>query len=1064
MAHRLEDARTQLAEATKGISALSVRRPILAVVFNLLIVIAGLAAYNGVEIRELPDIDRPVITIRANYDGASPETIDTQVTRILEGAASRVPGVKDISSTSRSGTSRVVVEFDDSVDLNVAANDLRDAVGNVDRQLPDDVTDVSIVKADDNADAIMRLAVTAKGMQIQDLTKLVEDNVVDRLTAVEGVADVTVYGDREPLVRVLVDPNALAARGLTVSDLEDALKTVALDDPAGSLSGNGQSLLVRADASVASGEEIEAIRINRSTRVGDVADVIFGPAERSSTIRVNGSTGLGMGILRQAQSNTLDISRGVRAAVAELNASLPEGVQIRVTSDDATFIGGALEKVLTTLFEATLIVVAVIFLFLRSVRATIIPAVTVPIALIGTVAAIYLAGFSLNILTLLAIVLATGLVVDDAIVVLENIERHRAMGMGARAAAVLGARQVFFAVVSTTATLAAVFIPISFLPGTAGRLFAEFGFVMAFAVGLSMLVALTLCPMLASRILKEHDGRERETHNPLLRALNSFGAAAERLYHRILAAALAAPMVVVAMALLFAGGAAITYKFLPEELTPTEDRGVVLVSVRSPQGADVDYLDMRMRQIEAAAMPLLNSGEATNLFLIAGMWNPNSGFVVITLAPWAERARSQQEISRELNGELQKIPGVQISARTPNSLGIRGGGQGLRFAITGTDYDALAVQAEDMRAALEELPVFSDVQLDYDTTQPELAITIDREAAADLGVSVDTLGETLSTLLDGREMGEYYVGGDAIPVRAAAPDGMIDDPSDIENVFVRAEGGRMLPLSSFVTMTERAVAPELPREGLRRAVPMRASLAPGVDLRQAMNALNAVAAKRLPPAMGIRYLGEAATLNETASGMWKTFLFALVVVLLVLAAQFESFISAIIIMFTVPFGLAAAVFAMALTGGSLNIYSQIGLVMLVGIMAKNGILIVEFANQLRERGYRVEAAIREACRIRLRPVVMTMVATVAGGVPLVLMGGAGAEARQALGWIVVGGLGFATIITLFVTPVAFLLLARFSKPRTAEAERLDAELGEVMDADLLTGDDRPKPPYPVAAE
>ncbi len=1049
MTRHLEDARARLAEATKGVSALCVRRPVLTVVFNLLIVLAGLAAYNGVEIRELPDIDRPVITIRASYAGATPETLDTQVTRVLEGAASRVPGVQDISSSSRSGSTRIVVEFDDSIDLDVAANDLRDAVGAVERYLPDDVDNLAIVKADDNSDAIMRLAVMTRDLAIQDLTKLVEDVAVDRIAAVEGVADVTVYGDREPLVRVLVDPNALAARGLTIADLDDALETVALDDPAGSLSGNGQSLLVRADASVRSGEEIEAIRIDRTTRVGDVADVIFGPAERSSTIRVNGQTGLGMGIIRQAQSNTLDISAGVRAVVAELNAALPDGVEIRVTSDDAIFIGGALENVLYTLAGATLIVVAVIFLFLRSARATIIPAVTVPIALIGTVAAIYLAGFSLNILTLLAIVLATGLVVDDAIVVLENIARHRAEGVRSRAAAVLGTRQVFFAVIATTVTLAAVFIPISFLPGRAGRLFAEFGFVMAFAVTISSIVALTLCPMLASRILTDERGEGEPIRNPALRAVNAIGARAERLYHRILAAALAAPAVVLAIALLFAAAAGAIYVNLPEQLTPSEDRGVVLASVRSPQGADVEYLDMRMRQIEAAAMPLLESGEADDLLMIAGMWHPNSGFVVIRLAPWEERARSQQAITRELNGKLGSIPGIQVYARVPNSLGIRGGGQGLRFAITGTDYDLLAEEAEAMKLALEDLPVFDRVALDYDTTQPELSISIDREAAADLGVSVDTLGSTLATLLDGREMGEYFIDGDAIPVRAAAPDGLIDDPSDLESIFVRASEGRMVPLSSFVTMVERAVAPELRREGLSRAVPIRATLAGDVDLRQAMNAASALAAERLPDGMGVHFMGEAATLDETSSGVAITFIFALIIVLLVLAAQFESFMSAVIIMFTVPFGLGAAVFAVALTGGSLNLYSQIGLVMLVGIMAKNGILIVEFANQLREHGYEVREAISEACRIRLRPVVMTMVATVAGGVPLVALGGAGAEARQALGWIVVGGLGFAAIITLFVTPVAFLLLARFSKPRSAEAERLESELAEAGHGDLL---------------
>lgn len=1061
---KLHDAQAWLSEATKGISGLSVRRPVLAIVANLLIVLAGVAAFRGIEVRELPDVDRPVITIRASYDGATPETIDRQVTDVLEGAAARVPGVKSISSTSRSGESRVVVEFGESVDINVAANDLRDAVGNVERQLPDDVDDISIVKADDNSDAIMRIAVTAESLPIQDLTQLVENDVKDRLAAVEGVAEVTIFGGREPLVRVLIDPNAMAARGISVADLSTALATVASDVPAGNLSAGDQSLLVRADASVKSAEEIEAIKINRSTSIGDVADAIFGPAEETSSIRINGQTGVGLGIIRQAQSNTLDISAGVTQAVAEIGKSLPPGIQIRVTSDDSTFIGGALRKVLDTLGEATLIVVAVIFLFLRSWRATIIPAVTVPIALVGTLAAIYLAGFSINILTLLAVVLATGLVVDDAIVVLENIERHRAMGMGARAAAVLGAKQVFFAVISTTATLAAVFIPISFFQGTAGRLFSEFGFVMAFSVILSAFVALTLCPMLASRILREHEGETEYLKNPLLRRLGAFGASAEQLYHRLLGMALGAPWVVVAASVAFAGVAAAIYTQLPEQLTPNEDRGVIPISVNAPQGVSIAFMDTQMRQIEAAVAPLRESGEVTNMFLLAGQHSNNSGFVMLTLAPWEKRSRSAQDIVKELNGKLQRLAGVQVSMRSANSLGIRGGGQGLRFAITGSDYDTLADKAVEMQQALEDNAAFDTVTLNYDTTQPELSVQIDRKKASDLGISVDTLGSTLGTLLDGKELGKYYVGGDEISVRAQAPDGMIDDPGDLENVFVRTEAGRMLPLASFVTVTESAVAPELPREGQRRSVPINATLSPGVDLRQAMDALETVAATQLGPDMGIRYLGEAAALNETSSGVAMTFGFALVVVLLVLAAQFESFVSAIIIMFTVPFGLAAAVYAILLTGGSINIYSQIGLVMLVGIMSKNGILIVEFANQLRERGFRVEDAIREACRIRLRPVVMTMIATVAGGVPLVIMGGAGAEARQALGWIVVGGLGFAAIITLFVTPVAFLLLARFSKPRSAQAERLEAELGDVVDADLLTEPGSRKPAYPVAAE
>jgi hydrophobic/amphiphilic exporter-1 (mainly G- bacteria), HAE1 family len=1039
MAAHLQNARQRLVEASKGISALCVRRPVLTIVINMLIVIAGLAAYAGVEIRELPDVDRPVVTIRANYDGATPETIDKQVTSVLESAAARLPGVKSITSRSRTGHTRITVEFDDSIDINVAANDLRDAVGNVQRRLPSEVDDLRIVKADDNSDAIMRLAVTAEDMSVEDLTRLVEDTIIDRLASVDGVADVTVWGGREPLVRVLIDHQALALRGISMTDLETALRTVALDAPAGSLSNTNQTLLVRADASVTSAAEVEAIRINAATRVGDVADVIFGPADKTSTLRINGRNGVGLGVIRQAQSNTLAISEGVRGVVDELNASLPPGVSIRVSSDDATFIGGAIREVVTTLLIATAIVIGIIYLFLRSVPATLIPAITVPIALTATVAAIWLAGFSINILTLLALVLATGIVVDDAIVVLENIERRRKEGMGPRAAAVLGARQVFFAVVATTATLAAVFIPISFFPGQAGRLFSEFGFVLAFAVMISSFVALTLCPMLASRLLGRHGG-DTASHALILRPVEWAGSGGAWLYHRLLSAALAAPMVVLVIVALFAALAVVAFRTLPEELTPTEDRGVIPIFVSAPQGVTVDYLDGQMAEVEAIAMPLRETGEVTNVFLIAGRWAANSGFIVLTLAPWEERERSQQEIAAELNAELQKIPGVQVFARTPNSLGIRGGGQGLRFAITGPDYTSLSDEAEAMMAAMQEMPLFENIRLDYDTTQPQLSVEVDRERASDLGVSLEALGGILATLLDGREVGEYFVGEHAIPVRVEAPDGIIDDAADLENVFVRAEGGRMVPISSFVTVSEAAVAPELPREGQRRAVPLTATLASGVDLRRAMDAVEALAAERLPVSMGIHYMGEAATLNETSRGVGLTFAFAIVVVLLVLAAQFESFVSAVVIVFTVPFGLAAAVLALVLTGGSLNIYSQIGLVMLVGLMAKNGILIVEFANQLREQGYAVRQAIEEACRIRLRPVVMTMVSTVLGAVPLVLSSGAGAEARQALGWVVFGGLGMATVVTLFLTPVGYLLLARFSKTRSAEAERLEEEL------------------------
>ena len=1029
--------------ATGGaaIAGLFVGRPVLAIVLNLLIVVAGIAAFTGVEVRELPNIDQPVVTIRTSYTGATPETIDKEITGIIEAAVARTPGVVAISSQSNAGQSRVTVQFSTSTDINVAASDLRDAIGNL-RGLPTDsaFTPPTIVKADTDSDAIMRLAATSATLPIDELTAVVNDRIVDRLAAVSGVADVQLFGDRDPLVRVLIDPDALAARNLTVNDLLGALSTVTLDAPAGSVADDNQSLLLRADASTKSADEIAAIRINPDVRVSDVASVIFGPADRTSSLRINGENGVGLAIVRQAKSNTLDISTGIHAAVDELNASLPDGVKLTVTSDDATFIRDSISEVILTLGLATAIVIGIIYIFLRSLRVTFIPAITVPIALAGAFAAIWAAGFSINILTLLALVLATGMVVDDAIVVIENISRQRSLGMGPRAAAVLGTREVFFAVLSTTATLVAVFVPISFFPGVAGRLFSEFGFVLAFAVMLSAFVALTLTPMLASRLISAHDADDGK-RSGVSRAIGLVGERAVRLYARILDAALAAPMIVILIAAVFAGGAYFAFRALPSELTPLEDRGSIPLSVRGPPGATVDYVTDRMRAVEKVMQPYIASGEITSTFATA-RGGGGGGFMFATLAPWDERTRSQAEITAEMNRQLREIPGIQVSAFTSNSLGIRGGGQGLRFSITGTDYTALGEAADKLIAAMQEDPVFATVQLNFDTTQPQLAVKIDRARASSVGVSVADISSAIQTLVAGKNLGNYYIADQAIEIVARAPDGVIQDPAGLEHVAMRSSSGKMVPLSSLVTFEESAVAPSLARESQRRSMPISATLAPDVDLRQAMNRMEAIAKQVLPEGTGYVYTGEAKELNSASSGVVQTFAFALLVVLLVLAAQFESFSSAFILMATVPFGVASAIYAIALTGGSLNIYSEIGLVMLVGLMAKNGILMVEFANQLRDRGQPVMEAIRNASLIRLRPIVMTMIATVLGGLPLLFTGGAGAESRRALGWIIVGGLGFATLATLFLTPVVFSLLAGFAKPRAAEEARLERELAE----------------------
>ena len=1023
-----------------GFTALFIRRPVLAFVLNTLIAVAGLAAFYGVEIRELPDVDRAVITVSTDFTGAAAETVDRELTDVVEGAVARVSGVKSISSTSTYGRSRVTIEFNDGVDLNVAASDVRDAVGRVAAQMPEEADPSRIVKADANSDAVMRLAVTSATMSVEDMTTVVEDQIEDTLAAVPGVADVQVYGDREKIFRIDVHQARLASLGYTVADLRSALATVAFDTPAGSISTTDQNLIVRTTADVTTPEAFENIVVGGTTRIRDVANVTMGPDIGRSTLRSDGKTGIGIGIVRAAESNTLDISKGVRAAVDKLQQELPKGMSIKVTSDDAVFINGAVHEVEIALALAVSIVLIVIYVFLLDWRATLIPGLSMPVAMIGTIAAIWLAGFSINILTLLALVLATGLVVDDAIVVLENIVRRRNEGLGPRAAAVLGAEEVFFAVVATTATLVAVFVPISFLPGQTGGLFREFGFVLAMAVLLSCVVALTLCPMLASRMLSgaalPHEGAAGGIGGRV-------GTALGGLYRRCLHACLDAPWIVVLVAVLFAGTAFTLFSTIRQELTPTEDRSVVLLRISAPQGVSLDYTASQMRRVEQLIQPLRDAGEIESTFESAGSGGSyNSGFMVMTLAPWDRRSRSQQEIMAQISDLAKQVPSLRVFPIQPNSLGIRGAGNGLQIALVGNDRKALGAAAGKIIDAMRDDPRFVQPRLSVDPTQPQLSVAIDRERASDLGIDIGGLANTLQAMLDGNKIGDVYIADRSHAVKLVSTTDPINDPTDLENIFLKTQDGRYVPMSTIATLSERAVPPSLTREQRQPSVAVTTNLRSDFALGNALARAQEIAAHLLPPGARVVPLAEAATLGETNSGMVTISGFALVIILLVLAAQFESFVSAVIIMATVPLGLACAIFALILTGTSLNAYSQIGLVLLVGVMAKNGILIVEFANQLRDRGLEVRAAIEQAANIRLRPVLMTMICTVLGGVPLVLASGAGAEARIALGWVIVGGLGLATVSTLFLTPVAYLLLGRFVTPKSHEQARLKRELEE----------------------
>jgi len=1029
------------------LASLFVRRPVLAFVINAIIVVAGIAAVLGVQVRELPDVSRPVVSVSTSFPGASADTVDTAVTSVIEGAVARVPGVTDVSSSSRYGSSRTTIEFSASSDLNVAASDVRDAVSRASRQLPADAGTPTVVKADSNSQAIMQLAVTSDTLGVGQLTDLINTSIIDRLSAVPGVADVQMFGDASLIFTVDINPTALAARGLTLADITRSLTTLSLDTPAGTLNAHNQNIIVRATANVTTVDQFEAISIKDGVTIGDVATVYLAPNPGGTKMRSGGRSGIGLGIVGQAQSNTVQISSGVRAAIAQIEPTLPKGVTITIGSDDAVFILGAIEEVIRTLLISVAVVTAIIFLFLRDWRATLVPAVSIPVALGGAIAGLYLAGFSLNILTLLALVLSTGLVVDDAIVVLENIVRQRALGYGPRAAAVLGTREVFFAVVATTLTLAAVFVPISFLPGRAGGLFREFGFTLAIAVLVSSVVALSLTPMMGSRLLSADKGRKGP--GPIAR----FGSLLVRLYTRSLSFALDGPMVV----LVIAAAAAIIAYFgffgLKQELTPAEDRSQIAIIVRAPQNVSLDYTNAQMNRIESLLTPLKQSGEIDNVLAISGFGgNTNSGFIIARLVPQDQRSRSQQEIAAQINGLITQVPGVRAFAVSPNSLNIRGGGNGLQFAIVGNSYDTLAKAAGAAVTKLEADPRFGNIRSSYDTTQAQVRVTVDRERAQALGIDISGLGDSLQAMLDGKQVGTIFVDDVGYPVYLQSTSQPVNDPTDLRNIFIKSGDGRFIPMSTVVTISEDPVAPSLSREAQRRAVTINAALSDGFPIGDAYEAARQMLLPDLPPGTTIIPLAEAATINDNANGLTLTFGFAGVVVLLVLAAQFESFISAVIIMVTVPFGLACAVFALLLTGGTLNVYSEIGLVLLVGIMAKNGILVVEFANQLRDRGLAVREAIEEAARIRLRPIMMTKLSTILGATPLILTHGPGSEARAALGWVIVGALGFAAILTLYLTPATYLVLARFSKPRAHEGQRLADELEKGGDEEALAAE------------
>ncbi len=1029
------------------LSDLSIRRPVLAIVASLLIVTAGIAALTGVPVRELPDVDTAVVTVTTLYTGASPQIVDTDITEIVESSVAGISGVKSIASESRRGRSQTVIEFEVGRNIDEAANDVRDAVGRVRANLPESAEEPSVVKNDSNADPVMRIAVSSDRHSPEEITDYVERFVIDRLSTLDGVASVDIRGERRYAIRIWLDRRALAARNLTVGDIEAAIQRNNVELPAGEIKSLDRLLDIRLDGRLSTVEGFRDIVIAEiggyPVRLGDVATVERGVEDDETIVRANGAPAVGLQVIRQSQANTMEISEAIRTEVAAMTPTLPEGMKIIIGSDDALFIAASIREVLIALGISLVLVIMVILLFLRSVRTTLVPAVTIPVALIGCMALIALFGFSINVLTLLALLLAIGLVVDDAIVVLENIKRRVDEGESPLVAAVLGTRQVTFAVLATSITLIAVFVPISFLGGQVGRLFSEFGLVMAAAVAISTFVALSLCPMIASRILSPSRRKKGA-------AADGDSAMAQswigRVYRGLLTQAIGAPLIVIVFSALFVGGAVTLYTDLPQELAPREDRGVAFVPMTAPQGSTVAYTDAQARQIEDALAPQVENGNIQTVYSLVGWGSrPYRAFVVMRLAPWEEREATQADIVRAVQPAARGLPGARAAVASPAGLGLRGNSTPLRIVVGGPDFERVKEWAAALLEHAEANEGLLNPEVDFEQNQPQLNLTLDRIRANDLGISAGEVASTLQVMFASREVTTYVDRGREYPVIAQARAEDRRAPTDLDNVFVRsgaqgAPGNALVPLGALVSAQEQAAAAELRRFDRLPSITIQAGLAPEYTLGDAIAYMEEGAARILPEGAKLGYAGQSATFKETSDNVSLTFAIALLIVFLVLAAQFESFVHPLAIMLSVPLALAGAIYSLYLAGLSLNVYSQIGIILLIGLMAKNGILIVEFANQLRDEGASVRDAVIEASVMRFRPIVMTVISTVLGAVPLVIASGAGAESRIAIGWVIVGGLGSALVLTLFLTPVLYDLLAGLSKPRSAVEKELDAQL------------------------
>lgn len=1001
---------------------LCIRRPVFATVINIFLILLGIVAWQRLTVREYPNIDEPIVTVQTSYTGASAEIVETQVTKTLEDSLAGIEGIEIMTSISRAEQSQITLRFKISRDADAAANDVRDRVARVRSQLPDEVDDSVVAKVEADAQPVFYLAFTSKNHNTMEISDYVDRYVKDRLQNVAGVASADILGERRKSMRIWIDPQKMAAASITTADVENALRQQNVEIPAGRIESLQREFTVLSETDLRTTEQFDNLIIKRNgtefTRLRDIGYAEVAPEDERRIVRFNGETAVALGVVKQSTANPLSVSKDIMKLLPDITASLPDGMSAYVAYDSSIFIDRSIKAVYHTILEAVVLVLGVIFFFLRSGRSTLIPLVTIPISLIGVFFIMYLMNYSMNTLTLLALVLAIGLVVDDAIVVLENIFRHVEEGVPPKEAAKKGGTEIAFAVIAMTITLAAVYAPMAFMQGKTGRLFVEFALTLAGAVIISGFIALTLTPMMCSKILKGH-----EKHGRLYMAIENILNALTHGYRRSLGLALRFRWVVVAIGLAIAAANIFLFSIIKSELAPVEDRGNVVTITSGPEGSTIGYMSEWMKKLE----PIFQSyPEVDRLFVVAGSPTVSQGIAFARLKPWEERKVKQQDITTDAGPRIiAATPGILAFPSNPPSLGGSARSKPIQVnVLTSGTYAELGVAIDALMTDLSTYPGLINLDTNLKMNKPQVTVSIDRDKAASVGVDIDTVGRTLETLLGGRQVTRFKDAGEQYDVIVQMQSNLRERPQDLMDIYIRNPQSDMLKLGNLVSFKENVAPRELNHFNQLRTAEISGNIAPGYSLGEALKHIQERAKVILPEGMVLDYNGESREFLQSSSSIAVTFILALAFIYLVLAAQFESFISPFVIMLSVPLSIAGALLALYLTGGTLNIYSQVGLVTLIGLITKHGILIVEFANQQMEEGREKIEAIANSATLRLRPILMTTGAMVLGALPLALATGAGAESRQQIGWVILGGMTLGTLFTLYLVPVVYSILGR----------------------------------------